>query len=99
MKKLLEKDKKLRKILRKEEKKHFILKSIYQNTNMLDTIRWNALVKLQVFTNNIAKTSLTTRCILTKNKKRFNKLAPFSRQILLRSIRKGLVNGMTKATW
>ena len=47
MKKLLEKDKKLRINILKIEKQYFILKSIYKNLNFFTPIRWNAFLKLK----------------------------------------------------
>lgn len=99
MKKLLEKDKKLRLRVKQAETKIFILKSIFKNFNFFLLIRWNAFLKL----NNLAKknstVSLSARCLYTINKKRFNKLTPFSRHVFLRLIRSGQISSVSKASW
>ena len=46
MKKLLEKDKKIRKKIKKFEKKKFILKTISNNLNLPDLVRFNAFNNL-----------------------------------------------------
>jgi len=46
MKKLLEKDKKLRLRIKRAETKIFVLKSIFNNFNFFILVRWNAFLKL-----------------------------------------------------
>jgi len=99
MKKLLEKDKKLRYQIRLIENQHFILKSIFQNFNFFTLIRWNAFLKLRFLTKNNSKVSITNRCLKGINKKRFNKLTTFSRHIFLKLIRSSSITGMQKASW
>jgi ribosomal protein S14 len=99
MKKLLEKDKKLRHQIKLIENQHFILKSIFKNFNFFTLVRWNAFLKLKFLTKNNSKVSITNRCLQSVNKKRFNKLTTFSRHIFLKLIRSGLVAGMRKASW
>jgi ribosomal protein S14 len=103
MKKLIEKDKKLRKSLVLTENKHFILKTIIKNSNFFILIRWNAFLQLKLLTSNINKSdykySTTNRCLLSSNKKRFNKLTGFSRQIFLKIVRSGSIPGIKKSSW
>jgi ribosomal protein S14 len=99
MKKLLEKDKKLRYNIKLIENQHFILKSIFKNFNFFTLIRWNAFLKLKFLTKNNSKVSITSRCLQGINRKRFNKLTSFSRHIFLKLIRSGLITGMQKASW
>lgn len=99
MKKLLEKDKKRCFKVDKIDQKHFILKSILKNSNFLFLIRWNAFLKLKLLAKNNSKVSITNRCLLTINKKRFNKYTTFSRHIFLKLIRSGYVSGLQKANW
>lgn len=99
MKKLIEKDKKLRNYLKEIEKKHFILKAIIKNFNFFILIRWNAFLKLKFLSCNISKSSLTNRCLNSVNKKRFNKLTGFSRHIFLKFIRFGFISGIRKSSW
>jgi ribosomal protein S14 len=99
MKKLLEKDKKLRINLKQQEKQHFIFKSIYKNTNFFLLIRWNAFLKLKSFATEHSIVSTSYRCINSFNRKRYHKLAPFSRHIFLKLIRAGKITGLKKASW
>jgi hypothetical protein len=48
MKKLIEKDKKLRNKIKNNEKLIFILKSIFKNFNFFVLLRWNAFLKLKI---------------------------------------------------
>jgi ribosomal protein S14 len=99
MKKLLERDKKRRQDLKKVENEYFVLKSIFKNLNFFALIRWNAFLKLKNLTKNNSRVSLSNRCLLTINKKRFNKLTQFSRYVLLKLIRSGHVHGAQKSSW
>jgi ribosomal protein S14 len=99
MKKLKEKDKRIRLNFDKIEKQHFILKSIYNNLNFFVLIRWNAFLKLKHLTVGNSKISITYRCLNSSNKKRFNKLTTFSRNTFLKLIRSGYISGMQKSTW
>jgi ribosomal protein S14 len=99
MKKLLEKDKKLRLSIYESEKKHFILRSIFKNNNLFTLIRWNAFFKLKLLTSTNSKIKLIPRCINSINKKRFNKLTFFSRHIFLKLIRNGDISGIRKTSW
>lgn len=99
MKKLKEKDKKIRLNFGNIEKQHFILKSIFNNLNFFVLIRWNAFLKLKHLTAGNSKISTTYRCLNSSNKKRFNKLTTFSRNTFLKLIRSGHISGMQKSTW
>lgn len=99
MKKLLEKDKVLRIKIKNSEKQHFILKSIFKNTNFFVLIRWKAFLKLNTLGLENSKVSIASRCLQTINKKKFNKLTLFSRYVFLKLIRSGLISGMKKASW
>ena len=99
MKKLLERDKKLRLKIKTIEKQHFILKSIFKNFNFFILIRWNAFLKLNTLTANSSQVSIAPRCLHSINKKRFNKLTTFSRHIFLKLIRSGRITGIRKSSW
>lgn len=99
MKKLLEKDKKLRIRIKQFEKKNFILKSIFKNFNFFLLIRWNAFLKLKNLSKNTSFVSLSPRCLASINKKRFNKLTPFSRHVFLKLIRSGQISSVRKSSW
>ena len=71
MKKLVEKDKKVRKKIKKLEKKKFILKIILNNINLPYLLRFNASNNLNSITKKASKTFISNRCITTVNKKKF----------------------------
>lgn len=100
MKKLKIKDKKIRINFLPLEDKHFILKAILKNANFLILFRWKAFLFLQkLISKNSSKIACTNRCLLTFNKKRFNKLTCFSRHVFLKLIRSGNIPGITKSSW
>jgi ribosomal protein S14 len=99
MKKLIEKDKKLRHNILDVENKLFILKLIMKNSNFFTLIRWKAFLKIKKLTENASNISLVNRCLLSANKKRFNKLTGFSRHIFLKIIRSGAIPGLKKSSW
>jgi small subunit ribosomal protein S14 len=100
MKKHLISDKKKRKLTLKYENKRIILKSILKNSNLFKTTRWNAsLLLTDLCYNNITKTRLVNRCILTGRKGKFRQSYRFSRLIFLNLARNGLINGIRKSTW
>lgn len=99
MKKLLEKDKNLRNLIKKNEIQSLVLKSIYTNLNFFTLIRWNAYNKLATLTQSNNKISLINRCVFSINKKRFNKLTNFSRHIFLKLIRSGNISNIKKSSW
>jgi ribosomal protein S14 len=99
MKKLIEKDKKLRNNILSIENKGFILKLIIKNSNFFTLVRWKAFLKLKELTENASNISVINRCLLSVNKKRFNKLTGFSRHIFLKIIRYGTIPGLKKSSW
>jgi len=99
MKKLIVKDKKLRLRLKTQEKQYYILKSIFQNTNLLNLIRWNAYVQLKKVGKNSSFTAISPRCAYTVSKKRFSSFTSFSRHILRKLIQSGKLSGFRKASW
>ena len=99
MKKLIGRDKNLRIEIKKKEKQHYILKSIFKNFNFFILVRWNAYVKLRDLTKTNSSVALSYRCLTSINKKRFNKLTVFSRHIFLKLIRSGNISGLQKSSW
>ena len=99
MKKLIIKDKILRHKIKSIENKHFILKSILKNFNFFILIRWNAFLKLKEISKENSSVSILPRCLYSINKKRFNRLTPFSRHIFLKLIRSGQISNIQKASW
>ena len=99
MKKLLEKDKKIRKTIYNFEKKKIILKSIYQNLNFFNLIRWKAYSNLNLLPLQSSKTCITNRCVKTIHKKKFNKLTNFSRIVFIKLIKLKQINSIYKGSW
>ena len=99
MKKLLEKDRKIRKKLKDFEKKKFILKIIFNNSNLSNLIRFNAFYNLNEIPSKASKTFVSNRCVQTINKKKFNKLTRFSRMIFLKLVRNRSIYALKKSSW
>jgi ribosomal protein S14 len=99
MKKLLEKDKKVRKEIQKFEKKKFIFKTIYNNSNLPDLTRFNAFNNVSKMSKYSSKSFISNRCVNTINKKKFNKLTNYSRIIFLKLARHKSIYGLNKSTW
>lgn len=99
MRKILEKDKKIRSNLKNIEKQHFILKAIFKNFNYFVLVRWIAFLKLKALTASNSKVSMSNKCLYSINKKRFNKLTTFSRHVFLKQIRSGNIVGIQKSSW
>jgi len=93
------KDKKNRSIVKRFEKKRFILKSIIKNLNYSNFVRWNAVLMLSNFLVNSLEHRLINYCISTGKKKRVVKLYNYSRSVFLELVRSGSVNGMKKSSW
>ena len=98
MKKLLEKDKKIRKKVKTFEQKKFVLKTISTNFLFMNLTRLNALHTINRLSNRSSKTFTSNRCILTKNKKRLNKLTHFSRIIFRQLARNRKIPGIYKTS-
>ena len=98
MKKLFAKDKKNRQATRQLELKHFVLKQISTNSNVIKTARWNVLYKLGSFKEG-SKTVLSNRCVKTINKKIFHKFTNFSRTVFLKLVKLGQISGIRKSSW
>ena len=99
MKKLIEKDKKIRKSIKNLEKKKFIFKIILNNTNLPYLLRFNASNNLNNITKKASKTLISNRCIATTNKKKFGKLTHYSRIFFLKLVRSKKIHGITPASW
>ena len=99
MKRIKIKDKKTRFSVKSLELNRFVIKTIFNNTNFLNMLRWNSLLILKNFSSRSSKTRLSNRCILTVNKKRSNKLTNYSRTVFLKQIRSGNINGIQKSCW
>lgn len=98
MKKLLEKDKKIRKNIKILEQKKFILKTISNNFLLNHLIRLTALDNLNKLSNRSSKTFTSNKCVLTRNKKRLNKLTNFSRIIFRELAKNEKISGIYKSS-
>jgi ribosomal protein S14 len=99
MKKLIAKDKKIRKKIKNLEKKRFVFQTISSNSNLSNLVRFNAFYNLNKLPNRTSKTFVSNRCVNTFNKKKSNKLTHFSRMIFLRLARNKKIHGLTKSSW
>lgn len=99
MKKLIEKDKNVRKKVKQFEKKKFILKAIKNNLNLPHLLRFNAVDNLNIMTKKASKTLISNRCVSTINKKKFGKFTNYSRIFFLKLVKKGKIYGLTKTSW
>lgn len=100
MKRIIEKDKLRRYLLKKFSVRKFVFKSIFRNSNFLKLIKWNAFLKLKDITKvNNSTVSTINRCLLTRNKKRFFKHTFLARHTYLKSIRFGFESGIKKVSW
>lgn len=99
MKKLVEKDKKVRKKIKTLEKKKFVLKIIQNNLNLPYLLRFNASNNLNSISKQASKTLISNRCIATINKKKFGKLTNYSRIFFLKLAKNKKIFGLTPASW
>lgn len=99
MKKLVEKDKIARKMVQKFEKKTFVLKTLRNNKNLPVIARFNASNTLNQFEKKVSRTSITNRCTMTINKKKFGKWTHYSRIFFLKLAKTDKIYGLTKSSW
>lgn len=97
--KLIQKDKRNRKIVKFYETKKFILKSIFCNTNFSKLFRWKIVNEITNLPTTSSLTHINNRCVFTGRKKRINKLFSFSRISILKLARTGNINGLKKSSW
>jgi ribosomal protein S14 len=98
MKKLYTKDKFLRKNIKTINKKYFILKLITLNSNLFLLLRYNAYLLLKAVLKKNFIVSTSNRCVISYNKKRFNKYTLLSRSIFLKKIQHGEIVGYEKSS-
>lgn len=99
MKKLLEKDKKIRKEVKELEKQKLVYKTIINNLNLPYLIRFKASNNLNKISKKASKTLISNRCINTVNKKKFSKFTNYSRIFFFKLARNNKIYGLTKASW
>lgn len=91
------KDKTLRKNFKNFNKRYFLLKLLIKNCNIFFLTRVNIVFFVNQFKNHFV--SMSDRCVISFNKKKFNKFTLFSRMILLKKICKGEIIGFKKSIW
>ena len=99
MKKLIAKDIKFRKNIKKLELKRFVLKQIAFNSNFFNLVQWNAINKLSNLPKNDSKTVLSKRCVKTVSRKTFNNVTNYSRIVFLRLAKLGVISYLRKSSW
>ena len=99
MKKIIEKDKKVRSKIKQFEKKNLVLKIIRNNINFPLLTRFNASNFLINIEKKESKTSISNRCVATINKKKFGKLTNYSRIFFLKLAKTKKIYGLTKTSW
>jgi len=99
MKKLVIKDRSIRKVFKDFEKRRLILKQIINNLNFSYLIRFNALNSINTITKKTSKVFISNRCVKTINKKKFNKLTKFSRILFLKLARTKKIYNLNKISW
>ena len=99
MKKLIEKDKKVRSQIKQFEKKNLVLRTIRNNINFPLLTRFNASNFLMGIEKKESKTFISNRCVATINKKKFGKLTNYSRIFFLKLAKTKKIYGLTKTGW
>ena len=99
MKKIIEKDKIIRKKIQTFEKTRLILKSINYNIHFSNLTRWKTNKSLLKIPSKSSKTFVSNKCIYTVNKKKFNKLTNFSRIKFLRLVKSKNISNVYKSSW
>jgi ribosomal protein S14 len=99
MKKLIRKDKKLRKLIKFFDKKIFVLKLISKNTNLFILLRYKALLALKNLLKYKSSVSISNRCITSGSRKRFNSKTLENRSIFTKKIYNGQIVGLERSTW
>lgn len=97
MKKLLIKDKNLRQNLKNLNRRYFLLKIILKNYNIFSLFRIKAAINLNKL--KFFNVSISDRCIVSFNKKKFNKFFLYSRIILLKKLYQNKTIGFKKSIW
>jgi small subunit ribosomal protein S14 len=99
MKNLVQRDKKKRNMAFKFENNRFVLKSIIKNKKLLISIKYNAILKLNVLSQNSSKNKFNNYCILTYRKKGILSKFRLSRLSFLNLSRMGQISGIKKSVW
>lgn len=99
MKKLVKKDIKLRKLFKKNELKRLYLKSLTQNQQLSNNVRFKAQLALSNLSKNSSKFRIKNRCSITGRPKAIFKQFKMSRITLKDLALNGSVPGLKKISW
>lgn len=100
MKKLIIKDKYIRKNIKLLNISCYLLKLIFLNKNFFLYFRNNALVILiKKIKKKNSLSFILNYCLISKNKKRFNKYTFFSRFVFIKKLQNSDVIGFLKSMW
>ncbi len=99
MKNLVEKDKKKRQNYLKTEKNYSLLKSLYQNCNLSESVRWKAFYYLSVLSQKNSLVKIKNRCVLTGRGRFLSRRFRLSRLALQKLARNGKISGLRKSSW
>lgn len=80
-------------------KKQFVLKALINQQHVFGLLKQKIRNQLIICTKTFSQIKIINKCILTYNKKQFNKFIFFSRFLYLKLIRLGKINGFTKSSW
>ena len=95
--KFIKKDKNLRHYFKKFSIQYFLLKLILKNKNIFMLNKFKALVIIKQ--TQIFVVAICDKCIVSFNKKKYNKLTNYSRIILLKKIYSNECIGFQKSLW
>ena len=97
MKKNTQKEISFRRLYNQQELSHIILKSIVKNQNLFLNEKWNAIPKLSNWARTYEKARFVSRCTLTNQKAKFNRIfKKFSVLSFLLLARSGVIPGFKK---
>jgi ribosomal protein S14 len=99
MKRLVSKDKNRRFFISNFIKQYYCLLVILKNKNISILLRQNVFLQLKKLSVFFSIIKLSNRCVLSFNKKRFNKITFCNRIIFLKQIQNGQVYGFKKSSW
>ena len=78
---------------------YFLVKILYKNKFINYFLKYNLLALFKYNFKKISVFIITNQCIITDNKKQFNKFSYYSRYIFFKKIRNGIIGGLIKYSW
>ena len=99
MKKLIRKDRESRQSCLFYEYPKFILSYSLGNSMLSNSVRTNLFKQMSELPKNSLSIRCVLRCIVTGRRKRINKLFSFSRLVLARFFRSGLLFPLRRSKW